>query len=50
MNEQKRKYDWCVSYTCFICSHPIYILGVETLLLEEDCKKIISISHLLEGN
>jgi len=31
-------------------SHPIDILGAQTVFLEEDCKKIISISHLLEGN
>ena len=31
-------------------SYPIDILGTRTVFLEEDCKKIISISHLLEGN
>jgi len=31
-------------------SHPIDILGVQTMFLEEDYKKKISISHLLEGN
>ena len=34
-----------------LCSHPIDILGgVKTMFLEEDGKKRISISHLLEGN
>jgi len=32
-----------------LCSHPIDILGVE-VFLEEECKKRISISHILEGN
>jgi len=33
-----------------LCSHPIDILGVQAMFLEEDWKKRISISHLLEGN
>ena len=32
-----------------LCSHPINILGTQTVFFEED-KKRISISHLLEGN
>jgi len=31
-------------------SHPIDVLRAQTLFLEEDCKKRISISHLLEEN
>ena len=31
-----------------LCSHPIDIL--KAVFLDEDCKKKISISHLLEGN
>ena len=30
-----------------LCSHPIDILGSQTVFLEEDCKKRISISYLL---
>jgi len=33
-----------------LSSHPIDILGVKAVFLEEDCKKRISISYLLEGN
>ena len=33
-----------------LCSYPIDILGAQTVFVEEDCKKIISISHLWEGN
>jgi len=33
-----------------LCSHPINILKVQTVFLEEDYKKKISISHLLEEN
>jgi len=33
-----------------LCSHPIDILGAQTVFLEEDDKKRISISHILEGN
>jgi len=52
MNEKKeRKYDWCTSYTCVpLYSYLIDILGAQTVFLKEDCKKRISISHLLEGN
>jgi len=50
MNE-KRKYDWCASYTCssaFLGS--IDVSQSETIFLKEYGKKRISISHLLEGN
>ena len=33
-----------------LCSHSIDILRVKIIFLEEDCKKRISISHLLERN
>jgi len=33
-----------------LCSHPIDVLRVQTVFLEEESKKRISISHLLEGN
>ena len=33
-----------------LCSHPNDILGVQTVFLEEDNKKRISISHTWEGN
>jgi len=33
-----------------LCSHLIDILGAQTMFLEEDGKKKISISHILEGN
>ena len=33
-----------------LCSHLIDILGAQTVFLEKDCKKRMSISHLLEGN
>ena len=50
MNEKKR-YDWCASYTCFSTfSGPIDVPQSQTVFLEEDGKKRISISHLLEGN
>ena len=49
MNEKKRRYDWCASYMCSY-SHPIDILRAQTVFLEENYKKRISISHLLEGN
>ena len=48
MNEKKRRYGWCASV--HLCSHPIDILGVQTVFLERDCKKRILISHLLKGN
>jgi len=33
-----------------LCSYPINILGVQTMFLEEDDKKKISISHNLKEN
>jgi len=42
MNEKKRRYGWCA----MLIPDGFRI----TVLLEEDSKKRISISHLLEGN
>ena len=51
MNEKKKRYDWCVSYTCSSTfSGPIDVPQSQKMFLEEDGKKRISISHLLEGN
>ena len=51
MNEKKRKKMVGVLVMRIPqCSHPINILGAQTVFLEKDCKKRISISHLLEGN
>ena len=51
MNEKKRENMISVLVIRVpLCSHPIDILGSQTVFLEEDCKKRISISHLLEGN
>jgi len=33
-----------------LCSDPIDVPQSHTMFLEEDCKKRILISHLLEGN
>ena len=52
MNEKKKKnYGWCASYTCSsMLTSDRYILRAHTVFFGEDCKKIISISHILEGN
>ena len=51
MNEKKkRRYSWCASCIyLFLYAHTKY-LGAQTVFPEEDGKKRISISHLLEGN
>jgi len=51
MNEKKKRYNWCASYTCSsMFSGLIDVPQSQTMFLEEDGKKRISISHLLEGN
>ena len=51
MNEKKREdIVGVLVIRVPLCSHPINILGVQTVFLEKDYKKRISISHLLEGN
>ena len=51
MNEKKKDMVDVLVIRIPLCSHPIDILGVQTVFLEEEeCKKRISISHLLEGN
>ena len=51
MNEKKEDMVGVLVIRVPLCSHPIDILGgAQTVFLEEDCKKRISISHLLEGN
>jgi len=50
MNEKKRKYGWCDSYTCSFILTSDHILGFKTVFLKEDFKKRISISHLLKEN
>ena len=51
MNEKKKRYNWCTSYTCsFTFSGPNDVSQSQTVFLEEDGKKRISISHILEVN
>ena len=52
MNEKKREdmIDVLVIRVPLCSHHLIDILGAQTVFLEEDCKKRISISHFLEGN
>jgi len=51
MNEKKRENIIGVLVIHIpLCSHPIDILGAQTVFLEKDRKKRISISHILEGN
>ena len=51
MNEKKREdMIGMLVIRVPLCSHPIDILGAQTVFLEEDYKKRISIYHLLEGN
>ena len=47
MNEKKKRYDWCASYTC---SSMLRSNRCSIVFLEEDYKNRISIFHLLEGN
>jgi len=48
--KKKRRYGCVLVIRVPLCLHPIDILGAQTVFIEEDCKKRISISHLLEGN
>ena len=50
MNEKREDMVGVLVTLVPLCSHPIDILGAQTVFLEENCKKRISISHLLEGN
>ena len=54
MNEKKRKdMVGVLVIRVLLCSHPIDILGAQTVFLdlkEYECKKRISISHILEWN
>ena len=51
MNEKKENMVGVLVISIHLCSHLIHVPRAKTVVfIEENCKKRISISHILEGN